>query len=171
MRIIVSDSSCLIDLRKVSLLKAFLSLPYEIIIPDTLFKEELLKFSDAQKSALLKGGLKVVELPAEGVLRAQELESKFPALSIHDCFALALAERNPGCILLTGDKSLRSIADDHVIETHGVLWAVEEMHKATVGSVTQILRALELFDTDPTIRLPSRKLRAVIKRFRTLLDT
>ena len=35
MRIIVSDSSCLIDLRKASLLDAFLKLPYELTIPNT----------------------------------------------------------------------------------------------------------------------------------------
>jgi hypothetical protein len=33
MRIIVSDSSCLIDLRKASLLDVFLRLPYEMVIP------------------------------------------------------------------------------------------------------------------------------------------
>ena len=43
MRIIVSDSSCLIDLRKVGLLDAFLKLPYEFLIPNTLFEDELLK--------------------------------------------------------------------------------------------------------------------------------
>jgi len=44
MRIVVSDSSCLIDLKKASLLGVFLSLPYEILIPNTLFEDELLKF-------------------------------------------------------------------------------------------------------------------------------
>src|ERR1035441_3053918 len=36
MRIIVSDGSCLIDLRTAALLGVFLSLPYEILIPNTL---------------------------------------------------------------------------------------------------------------------------------------
>ena len=45
LRIVVSDASCLIDLRKASLLEAFLRLPYECLIPDTLFDEELLKFT------------------------------------------------------------------------------------------------------------------------------
>jgi hypothetical protein len=49
MRIIVSDSSCLIDLRKTSLLDVFLRLPYEILIPNTLFEDELLKFTAEQK--------------------------------------------------------------------------------------------------------------------------
>ena len=67
MRIVVSDSSCLIDLRKASLLDAFLKLPFEILIPNTLFEEELLKFTEAQKRAMLRGGLKVIDLPGERV--------------------------------------------------------------------------------------------------------
>ena len=52
MRIVVSDSSCLIDLRKVLLLDTLLRLPCEFLIPDTLFEDELLKFTAAQKKAL-----------------------------------------------------------------------------------------------------------------------
>lgn len=39
MRIISSDSSCLIDLRKASLLGVFLRLPFEILIPNSLFED------------------------------------------------------------------------------------------------------------------------------------
>jgi uncharacterized protein YacL len=167
MRIIISDSSCLIDLRKASLLTAFLGLPYEIIIPNTLFEEELLKFSQQEKKALLDNGLKVLELPGEGVLRAAKLEADFPALSIHDCFAFALAERIPGSILLTGDGRLRTVANDHQIEVHGVLWAIDEMHQAATATVEQIIQALELFGSNPAIfRLPGRDLRAFIRRYK-----
>lgn len=41
MRIVVSDSSCLIGLRKASLLDAFVRLPYELLIPNTLLDGEL----------------------------------------------------------------------------------------------------------------------------------
>ena len=91
-RLVISDSSCLIDLRKASLLGAFLRLPYEFLIPDTLFEDELLSFSPAQKKSLVRGGLKVVELPGEGVLRARQIVREFVHLSIHDAFACALAE-------------------------------------------------------------------------------
>lgn len=121
MRIIVSDSNCLIDLRKASLLEAFLALPYEILIPNTLFEEELLKFSDEQKEELVRGGLKVVDLPGEAVLRAREITIDLPHLSIHDGFAFALAESCPGCILLTGDSRLREVAIRYEMEVHGVL--------------------------------------------------
>ncbi|MYB53905.1 MAG: hypothetical protein F4X77_17160 [Acidobacteriia bacterium] len=80
MRLIVSDSSCLIDLRKASLLEAFLDLPYEVLIPDALFEEELVRLTPAQKGLLLQGGLKVVELPAESVLRARAIVGDYPQL-------------------------------------------------------------------------------------------
>ena len=91
MRIIVSDNSCLIDLRKVSLLGAFVRLPYEILIPNTLFEEELLKFT-VEERAVLMGGLKVMDVPGESVFRAQQVISDRPGLSIHDGFAFVLAE-------------------------------------------------------------------------------
>ena len=36
MRIIISDTNALIDLRKVALLEALLRLPYEVQVPDLL---------------------------------------------------------------------------------------------------------------------------------------
>ena len=170
MRIIVGDSSCLIDLRKASLLDSFLQLPYEIVIPDTLFEEELLKFSATEKAALLENGLKVIELPGEGVRRAQELEAGFPELSIHDCFAFALAESITNSILLTGDGKLSDIAANHQIEVHGVLWGIDEMHKASTATALQLLQALELFESNTAIfRLPVCELKTFIRRYRSYL--
>jgi predicted nucleic acid-binding protein len=165
MRIIVSDSSCLIDLRKASLLDAFLKLPYEILIPNTLFEEELLKFTGAQKTALIRGGLKVMDLPGERVLRAQQVVRGAPQLSIHDGFAFALAETHAGCILLTGDGSLRTLAAAHDIEVHGVLWVVDEIHAHSLGIAASLHAALLLLAEDPAVRLPHRELTASIKRY------
>src|SRR5687768_4868230 len=113
MRIVVSDSSCLIDLRKASLLDAFLKLPYEVLIPNTLFEDELLKFTATEKRGLLRDGLKVVDVPGKGVLRAREILQQTPRLSIHDGFAFAVAEAHEGCILVTGDLLLRTLAARH----------------------------------------------------------
>jgi hypothetical protein len=116
MRIIVSDTSCLIDLRKASVLVVFLQLPFEILIPNTLFEDELLSFTEAEKKTLLNGGLKVIDLPGAQVSRAREVIRAQPMLSIHDGFAFALAEVHPGCILLTGDSPLRTLAESSQIE-------------------------------------------------------
>jgi predicted nucleic acid-binding protein len=167
MRIVVSDSSCIIDLRKVSLLDVFLRLPYEILIPNTLFEEELLKFTEVQKRALIKGGLKVIDLPGERVLRAQQVIRSAPRLSVNDGFAFALAESHSGCILLTGDGCLREMAITHKIETHGFLWIVDEIHHHKLGTADALCGALRLLAADPAVRLPKRELAAFIKLYET----
>ena len=167
-RIVVSDSSCLIDLRKASLLDTFLRLPYEFLIPNTLFEEELLKFTAAQKKALIHSGLKVMDLPGERVLRAAEVLRKIPQLSVHDGFAFALAESHPGCILLTGDSTLRRFAAQHAMEVHGVLWVIDEIHRGRLAPAATLLASLRTFAADPAVRLPRRELGAYIKRYEKL---
>lgn len=110
LQVVISDTSCLIDLRKSSLLDAFLRIPYELLIPNTLFEDELLRFTVAQKKALIRGGLKVVDLPGKSVLLARHIAMHTPHLSVHDEFAYALARLHPGSILLTGDGRLRALA-------------------------------------------------------------
>jgi predicted nucleic acid-binding protein len=168
MRIVVSDSSCIIDLRKVSLLDVFLRLPYEILIPNTLFEEELLKFTEAQKRALIRGGLKLIDLPGERVLRAQQVIRTAPRLSVHDGFAFALAESHPGCILLTGDGCLRDLATTHKIEVHGFLWIVDEIDRHKLSAADALCAALRLLAEDPAVRLPKPELAAFIKRYENL---
>lgn len=165
MRIIVSDSSCLIDLRKGLLLEAFLSLPYEILIPNTLFEDELLKFTVEQKQALLDGGLQVVDIPGTGVLRAQEVMRAKPRLSIHDGLAFALAESHDGCILVTGDGDLRTLAATYGIEVHGLLWIMEQIHQTGVKPGRDLAVALRVLEQDPTVRLPRRELTIAIRRY------
>jgi predicted nucleic acid-binding protein len=168
MRIVVSDSSCLIDLRKVSLLDALLRLPCEFLIPDTLFEDELLKSTAKQKKALIRAGLRVIELPGERVLRAQAVIRQAPRLSVHDGFAFALAESHPGCILLTGDGELRNLATQHSMEVHGVLWVIDEIHRHQIEKAKTLLTALRAFSGDPTVRLPRREVAASIRRFSVL---
>ena len=168
MRIVVSDTSCLIDLRKVSLLDVFLKLPYEILIPNTLFEDELLKFTDAQKRALIRGGMKVVDLPGERVLRAQEVVGAIPQLSVHDGFAFALAEDHQDCILLTGDGSLRRLASKHKIEVHGFLWVVDEIYQNRLTTAQRLYAALHLLSRDPAVRLPRRELTLSLTRYDNL---
>ena len=168
MRIVVSDSSCLIDLRKVSMLDSLLRLPYEFLIPNTLFEEELLKFTAAQKRALIRGGLKVVDLPGESVLRAQLIIRELPRLSVHDGLAFSLAESRPGCILLSGDEALRALAIKHAMEVHGVLWVFDELFRNRLIQANTILAALRTFLDDATVRLPRREVANYIKRYESM---
>jgi predicted nucleic acid-binding protein len=168
MRIVISDTSCLIDLRKVSLLDIFLRLPYEFLIPNTLFEEELLKFTASQKKSLIHGGLKVVDLPGKSVLRAQQVVKALPQLSVHDGFAYALAEEHPDCILLTGDGALRSLAQNNAIEVHGVLWVFDEIYRCELANGRTLAVALQVLSTDVSVRLPQREMTAYLKRYKNL---
>ena len=152
-------------IRKASLLEAFLGLPYEILIPNTLFEEELVRFTQEQKDLLIQGGLQVMDLPGESVLRALALAAELPHLSIHDSFAYALAEGYKGCILLTGDGRLRALAIDNGMEVHGVLWVIDEIHAHGLASAEDLLKILRVFAEDTSVRLPRRELAAQVRRY------
>jgi hypothetical protein len=151
------------------LLKTFVSLPDEILIPDVLFEEELLRFTPAEKERLIQMGLQVTSIPGPGVARAQVIQRDNPALSINDCFAFVLAESNPGCILLTGDRRLRLLAETEKIEVHGLLWAIDKLHQASLATVEKLYHALLFFEQDRTVRLPQRELRARIRHYQSLM--
>ena len=159
----------IIDLKKASLLGVFLSLPYEILIPNTLFGDELLSFKAGEKRMLIQGGLQVVDLPSQQVLRAREVITSRPRLSVHDGFAFALAELHTGSILLTGDGQLRVLATSNKIEVHGVLWVVEEICRGRLTTANALHAALILLADDPAVRLPKRELAAALERLEASL--
>jgi hypothetical protein len=57
-RIIISDTSTLIDLRKAALLEALLRLPYKIQVPDLPYEDELLSIPVGEKPMLRRQGLR-----------------------------------------------------------------------------------------------------------------
>ena len=106
-------------------------------------------------------------MPGRGVLRAQEVVHASLRLSIHDGFAFALAEINSGCILVTGDSDLRTIATQHGIEVHGLLWIVDQLHEHGVCKRDEIAAALRILERDASVRLPRRELLTWLRRYDT----
>ncbi|HJM52367.1 MAG TPA: type II toxin-antitoxin system VapC family toxin [Alphaproteobacteria bacterium] len=164
MRIVVSDTSCMIDLRKAGLLEAALGLPYTFVMPDTLFEDEWLSLNDAEKRPLLDLGLEVHGLPGPSVERAAWHFNQHRRLKLNDCFALTLAEEIEGCILLTGDGFLRRIAEGCGIEVRGVLWVTDELEAHGVVPLSLLHQALQLFHEDELVYLPEREVRRRIRR-------
>jgi rRNA-processing protein FCF1 len=168
MQILVSDTSCLIDLRKAPSKEAFVQLNYDFVIPDVLFEEELVQFSNAEKK-LIEKALTIVSLPGEKVLIVQKVYRDYPALSLNDCFAFVLAEQIQDCILMTGDGRLRDLASSSGIGVYGILWVIDEMYNGKVATVNQLYSALLLFKTDSTVRLPAYYLNRHIEKYQSLL--
>ena len=166
MRIIVSDSSCLIDLQKGGLLRAMFELPYAFSIPQPLFERELSSLSKEAKSDLVQAGMEVINLSGEQVLQASVHYQSNSKLHLNDCFALALAEHLEDAILFTGDAPLRKLAEEKDIETHGVIWAIDQLEEFTDTPDWLILDALTMFLLDEMIWLPEDELQKRIRRLR-----
>jgi hypothetical protein len=169
MRIIVSDSSCIIDLGKGSLIRAVLQLPYTFVMPDVLFDDELLNFGPVGKDELRVLGFQVVELDPQGTRRAFEHAARYRMLAANDCFALALAEQTTDSILLTGDGFLRKISAEMGIEVHGVLWAIDELERTSLVTARQLYDALNLFEQDSLVFLPKDEIRQRLRRLRRFI--
>lgn len=165
MRIIVNDSSALIDLKRGGLLEIFLGLPFTLVVSDDLLADELLSFTNADK-ALMRRRMSIATLDGDEMDRIRETQRASPALSLHDCAGFVLAKREANCILLTGDKRLRAKAEGSQIECHGVLWAVEQIAESKLATPKTLIKALEAWRDDSTVRLPQADLVQMIARLK-----
>ena len=114
MKVLVSDSSVLIEFAKRDLLDKMFDLEFEFAVPDLLYHEELIDLSPYSRQDLLDYGLRVESLDAEGVRTANAYQVERPALSLVDSFALALADIQEWR-LLTEDRTMRRVAESRGI--------------------------------------------------------
>lgn len=166
MRVIVSDTSCVIDLHLADLLEEFVRLPHTIVFPEPLFENEALSITAAEKNRLLKLGLEVWTIPGPGVERAQRLRSEHPRLKLHDCFALIVAEDTDNSVLLTGDKNLKNVARDRHVDAHGVLWATDEIYNHALCDAAKLRKAMTLFLEHPLVFIIDTPIQDRIRRYK-----
>lgn len=155
MRVLVADTSVLVDLERGSLLEASFRLPFQLAVPDLLYQRELRGYGGDE---LIRLGLVVEELDGDGLARALVYRRQVPALSVPDCFALALAQTREW-VLLAGDGALRRLATDEAVECHGVLWLLDEIHTATAATVRELHDGLTAISRHPRCRLPRAEIR------------
>lgn len=165
MHLLVSDTSVLIDLEQGSLLEASFRLPFQFAVPDLLYERELKNW---RGSELLRLGLAVKELDGDEVTCALAYRQRVQALSLPDCFALALAQ-NRSWTLLTGDSALRRLAEHEGVECHGVLWVLDEMHTAAAATVQELYDGLTKISMHPRCRLPKPEIRRRLASYADIL--
>ena len=166
MRVLVSDSSVLIELAKRELLDKMFELEFQFAVPDLLFDEELIDLGAYSRQDLLRFGLRVEALDTEGVTMAISYQSIRRALSLVDSFALALAKQQ-GWNLLTEDRVMRSFARSEEIPHYDSLWVIDKMSDAGILTPVTVLKVLEAMRDDP--RCPVSK-RALARRLNRLTD-
>ena len=93
-------------------------------------------------------GLRVEGLEADGVATAIASQGRRRALSLVDCFALALAHHH-GYTLLTEDRQMRAFAQDESIPHHDLMWIIDEMQQAAMLTASQVIAVLEAMHQDP----------------------
>lgn len=164
MKVVVSDTSVIIDLCKVQLIESAFSLPYEFVVPNVMFEDEFLDLSNYEPGDLLASGLAVSVLSGEAVGMAVEYGAEFKRLSTNDQFALALAKTTEESILLTGDKALRNAAATLDVDARGLLWLCDQMEEHRTVEAKRLGEALVALDEDELVRLPRAELRKRITR-------
>jgi hypothetical protein len=162
MKILVSDTSVLIDLERGGLLDSCFKLPFEFAVPDLLYARELAEFGGP---ALVARGLLVQELTGDEVTAAQTVRGNHRKLSLPDAFAYALASVR-GWTLLTGDGELRALAAVEGIEFFGVLWILDQLFDNNIIDAAVIVNGLETIAAHPRCRLPRAEIQSRLERYR-----
>ena len=161
----MSDSSVLIEFSKRDLLDKMFELEFQFAVPDLLFREELIDLGAYSRQDLLRFGMRIESLDPEGVGMAIAYQSKRPALSLVDSFALALANHQ-GWEILTEDRIIRRVAQSEGISHRDSLWVIDHMLAAGILSVGQVVAALEAMRDDPRCPIPKRELAVGLGRLR-----
>ena len=163
MKVLVSDSSVLIQFAKRELLHKMFELAFQFAVPDLLFNEELIDLGVYSRQDLLGFGLQVETLDPEGVAVAISYQTRRPALSLVDAFALALAHRE-GWELLTEDRIMQRFARSEGISHHDILWVIDNMSTAGILAAAQVIVALEAMRDDPRCSVPKHELARRLRR-------
>jgi hypothetical protein len=161
MRVLVSDTSVLVDLERGGLLERVFDLPCEFVVPDVLYHRELEPYNGAE---LVRLGLRVHELDGEGVRLALGYREVESTLSLPDALALALAKTG-GFTLLTGDGALRALAGKEDVECHGVLWLLDELWTRGVAPGAELAVGLKTIASHPRCRLPKAEVSLRLRKY------
>lgn len=163
MRVLVSDTSVIIDLERGSLLQDVFRLPFEFAVPDLLFRREL---KGPLGEQLVAWGLRVEELTSDEVARATSVRRANSALSVPDTFAFSLATVR-GWTLLTGDGGLRKLAASTGLNVHGVLWLFDQFETGRHVPNNCLHACLTAISAHPRCRLPTADVKRRLARYAT----
>jgi len=120
--LLVTDTNIWIDLENGSLLDTIVDLPYQFIMTDFAANELL----PNQWTTVMSLGVQAYPLSSEQISDIYDLNQHHKTVSTTDISSLVLA-RDLQAILLSGDNPLRKLAEEFVIEVHGVLWVLDKI--------------------------------------------
>lgn len=161
---IITDSSIWIDIIKSNLLKDFFLMPYSICTPDFLkgYESVNVGWEDLEEN-----GLHFINLSGDEIAELYMVSRSQKSLSLADLASVFVAKKTCG-ILLTGDKRLRTYAEQSV-EVHGLLWLMDQMINEQIIFPLIAIQKLERLMLDPKVRLPKTECEQYLKKWREII--
>lgn len=126
MEYISSDTNVWIDFLEIERLELPFRLPYVYLMNGETVEDELLS-PPGLGCALLQFGLQKTALTEDEFFLAEALVLKYVKPSVYDCIALAIAKIR-GLVLLTGDGSLRKMAEKEGVAVMGTIGILDQLH-------------------------------------------
>ena len=142
MKIVITDVNVFFDLFQLKVLPQFFELDWEIHTTDFVFNEIVYEeqIKEFEEFARLER-LRIIKISSEEEIQIRQFELKRPNKSFPDKTALWHAMQMK-CILLTGDKVLRTEAEYHGIEVHGCIWVLLQLFEYELLNTHQVVTLL-----------------------------
>lgn len=156
MRLIINDANILIDIVKLDIVDAFMTLGFNLYTTDFVFAE----LNEAQQVRLARPQLSIIKTEStEDIYSIIRLVNSNNGLSFEDCSVWHYTQKMNGT-LITGDRLLRRRASLAGLEVKGIIFILEQIKVQNLLSVVQCIEKLEalkvLNDRLPIIEIDNR---------------
>lgn len=166
MKLFITDTNVFFDLMNIEALPEFFGLDFEICTTDFVVNEILrLEQAEQIQNFTRSKQLTVFKFSADEIEEVVNLKTKRTLRRITDKSVLWKALQLK-CKLLTGDKSLRSEAEEKGLEVHGSIWVVMMIVETKLLSAA---KGIDLFEKLKIVNdgLPKNEIDKLIKKLKS----
>lgn len=155
-----SDTNIWIDFAAIDAVEMPFRLALTYIMWEDAVNDEV-RSPEGLKAELIAAGLQRVKISTEEFYLADGYGGLYPALSVYDAVALAIAKTR-GIVLLTGDMRLRKAAAKEGVAVMGTIGVLDKLLADGLASQDEYSEAIRklLNANGDVVRLPSAELRA-----------
>lgn len=165
MKLIVTDTNVFFDMMSIEVLPDFFGLDFEICTTDFVVNE-IIRIDQAEQiqNFIRSKQLTVYKLSSDEIEEVVNLKTKRNLRRITDKSVLWKALQLK-CRLVTGDKNLRSEAEEQGLEVNGSLWVIRTLVETKI--ITPVL-AVGLLEKLTTVNdsLPKEEIDKLIKKYK-----
>jgi rRNA-processing protein FCF1 len=166
MKLFITDTNVFFDLMNIEALPEFFGLDFETCTTDFVVNEILrLEQAEQIQNFIRSKQLTVFSFSSDEIDEVVNLKTKRMLRRIADKSVLWKALQLK-CKLLTGDKSLRSEAEENGLEVHGSIWVVMKIVDTKLLSVE---KGIELYEKLKIVNdsLPKEEIEKLIKKLKS----